>query len=247
MEERTWQIGDIAYWCENNGNGRYSVEFGRISDLYPGTACIDFLEPKERRLIDGVPFDEWDPDQRFRKLPKGWTYNTQLFKITYGDIDYAEEIQVKDPGSIQKAYEAGALVESSKIYHGEIEAEITKEGYRIVKRWHYWNKVRENTTEMTHKLRKTWEEAEDEVNQNVAEFNRQAGLSEYDWSVEQIDKTLHRYKMLSGATDDEIREIRAGILAMDKVDEIETRIFNGYPQWKYWKNKQWHYCGGTRG
>ena len=66
MEERTWQIGDIAYWCENNGNGRYSVEFGRISDLYPGTACIDFLEPKERRLIDGVPFDEWDPDQRFR-------------------------------------------------------------------------------------------------------------------------------------------------------------------------------------
>ena len=79
------------------------------------------------------------------------------------------------------------------------------------------------------------------MNENVSEFTRQANLSDYDWSVEQIDKTLNRWKKFVDASDKEVEQYRDWLLSMDNVEDIETRISNGNIQWKYWKNKKWNY------
>ena len=85
----------------------------------------------------------------------------------------------------------------------------------------------------------TYEEAKKEVEDNIVEFNRQANLSDYDWSVEQIDKTLGFWKHLSGSTDNEVKHYRDWLLGMSNVEDIEVRLFGGNIQWKYWKNKRW--------
>ena len=84
-----------------------------------------------------------------------------------------------------------------------------------------------------------YKEAKKEVDENIAEFHRQAALSEYDWSVEQIDKTLKRYQIINDVTYEEVKQYRDWLLAMSNVEDIETRIFGGNIQWKYWKNKRW--------
>ena len=64
----------------------------------------------------------------------------------------------------------------------------------------------------------TYEEAKKEVDDNIAEFNRQAELSEYDWCVEQIDKTLSRFKFYKGLSDEEINQYREWILGLDNIE-----------------------------
>lgn len=87
----------------------------------------------------------------------------------------------------------------------------------------------------------TYEEAKSEVDANIAEFMRQAALSDYDLSVEQIDNTLNRWQKIMDSSDKERIKYREWILGMKNVVDIETRIFDGNVQWKYWKNKKWNY------
>lgn len=66
-----------------------------------------------------------------------------------------------------------------------------------------------------------------------AELERQSALSDLEWSIEQIDKTLDRWKGLSGATDKEVQNYREWLLGMKRVEDLETRISGGCLQWKY--------------
>jgi hypothetical protein len=79
------------------------------------------------------------------------------------------------------------------------------------------------------------------VEDNIAEFHRQANLSDYDWSVEQIDKTLNHWQKFHDESNEKRLEYRNWLLGMKNVEDIETRFFNGEIQWKYWKNKKWNY------
>ena len=76
---------------------------------------------------------------------------------------------------------------------------------------------------------------------NIAEFRRQAALSDYDWSVEQIDKTLDMWKAFNDASDKEVKAYRNWLLGMKDVENIETRLWGNEIQWKYWKNTRWNY------
>ena len=59
------------------------MKYGRVDEQFSDAVCIDLLEPKETRYIDGVPIDEFKDNQKYRKLPKGWTYNTKLYDLTW--------------------------------------------------------------------------------------------------------------------------------------------------------------------
>lgn len=241
--EKRFKQGDIVYWCHQRGH-EYSVHYGMVDEQFSDAVCIDYIVPRERRLVDGVPIDKFESEQRYRKLPKGWSYKTQLFEITYEPLtedEIAFKIDITKPETIKSAYEKGYLVKDSTIFHGKVEDEITKDGYRVVKKYpreclHHID----HTSVRPDKVYFTYEEAKREVEDNIAEFHRQASLSDYDWSVEQIDKTLNFWKGLSGASDNEVKQYRDWLLGMSNVEDIETRIFGGNIQWKYWKNKKWH-------
>lgn len=234
--------GDIVYWCNRTGY-KFSVHWGRVSNACNhcngSIVYVDYLSPKETRLVDGIPIDEFKSEDRFKKLPKGWSYNTRLYELTCTDELKGITFDVRDPDRIKELYEEGLFVKKSKIFDGEIDAEITNQGYRIVKRHPIKLTNITSTSIRRDKLYHTYEEAEVEVNANIAELKRQSELSDYDWSVEEIDKILNRWQFNYGKTDIEKEQYREWLLALDKVEDVEVRLWDSGVQWKYWKNKRW--------
>lgn len=210
-----------------------------VDEQFSDAVCIDYLSVKENRKVNGIPMDDFTSEDRYKKLPKGWTYNTQLFEMTCDENPMCVGT-ISSPECIKDAYNKGLLVKDSTKFHGVIEAEITKEGYRIVKKYPMWQNHISNTSVKPDKVYFTYEEAKKEVDENIAEFNRQASLSEYDWSLEQIEKTVDRYIGIYGETDRVKDAYMNWFKSMDKLEDIETRIFGGNVQWKYWKNKKWN-------
>ncbi len=158
--EKRFKNGDIVYWCHSDGNGRYSVKNGMVDEQFSDAVVIDYLALRERRLVNGIPIDEFDSESKYKKLPKGWTYNTKLFKITYSDLTEEEvnyRIDAKKPETIKQAYDLGYLVKDCTIFHGVIEADITKEGYRIVKKYPMWQHHIDHVSNWAHgKPKKVW-------------------------------------------------------------------------------------------
>ena len=239
--EKRFNQGDIVYWCHQCGH-EFSVHYGMVDEQFSDAVCIDYIVPRERRLVDGVPINEFESEQRYRKLPKGWSYDTKLFEITYEPLtadEIAFKIDITNPETLKSAYEKCYLVKDSTIFHGQIEDEITKDGFRIVKKYPRDLHHIDHTSVRPEKVYITYEEAKKEVEDNIAEFHRQANLSDYDWSVEQIDKTLNLWKRLSDSSENEVKQYRDWLLGMSNVEDIEVRLFGGNIQWKYWKNKRW--------
>lgn len=241
------KVGDIVYWCHQRGH-EYDVHFGKIDEIFSDRVYVDYLEPKETRriksdYINNIPIDNFESETKFHKLPKRWNYDVPLFEIVYDNVDFEDfKLDIKNPNNIQDLYNKGYLVERCKNFHGEIKEEITKNGYRIVKGYPQdWgiNRKRNYTTVVPYKLYHKFETAFAEVEANRAGFLRQASLSDYDWSVEQIDRTLNRWQYIYACLDSEVKQYRDWLLLRENVEDIEVRIFEGDIQWKYWKNKKW--------
>lgn len=242
--EKRFNQGDIVYWCHHGGNADYSVKYGMVDEQFSDAVVIDYLVPRDRRRVNGVSIDEFQSEQRYRKLPKGWTYNTKLFELTWDDLSYEESIFILDvtkSETIKEAYDKGYFVKDSTIFHGIIESEVTKDGFRIVKKYPMWQHHIDHVSIRPDKIYLTYEEAKKEVDENIAEFHRQASLSDYDWSVEQIDKTLERWRYITDSSPKAMNGYRDWLLDLKNVEDIETRVFGGNIQWKYWKNKKWNY------
>jgi hypothetical protein len=251
--EKRFNTGDIVYWCHQNGN-KYTVKYGMVDEQFSDAVCIDYLHLKEDRLIDGVPIKEFPSMTKYRKLPKGWSYDTQLFEITLADvvkpiteklkeqgIDFnPKNIKIDDPEGLKKAYEYGYLVKDETIYHGNVEAEIDKEGYRIVKKYPMWVNHISRVSVRPDKVYYTYAEAQKDVDAKLQEFERQSNLSDYDWSIEQIDKVLNMWAEIYSIPEDIKLKHRRWLLDMDRVEDIDVRISIGNLQWKYDKNKKWN-------
>ena len=74
--EKRFKNGDIVYWCHSEGNGRYTVKYGMVDEQFSDAVVIDYLAARERRLVNGIPIDEFESETKYKKLPKGWTYDT---------------------------------------------------------------------------------------------------------------------------------------------------------------------------
>lgn len=246
MEEKyrkRFHNGDIVYWCHKESNG-YRVKFGMVYEQFSDAVIIDYLVPRERRLVNGTPIEEFKSEERYRKLPKGWSWNTRLYEITYRDFTDEENdclIDISVPETIKEAYDKGFLVKDSTIFHGVIESEISKDGYRIVKKYPMWEHHIDHVSILPYKVYSTYEEAKEEVNTHNNELKRQAALSDLEWAIEQIDKQLDRWKLYSSCSNKEIQGYRDFLLAQDNVEDIEVRIVQGGLQWKYWNKKRWNY------
>lgn len=241
--EKKFEKGDIVYWCHYDKYG-YKVQWGMVYEQFSDAVIVDYLAARERRLVDGVPIMEFQSEQRFRKLPKNWSYDTQLHQITYAPLSPDENVWVIDPRrpeDLKVAYEKGYLVKDEKVFHGRIENEITKDGFRVIKTYPMWDHHVSYVSILPYKLYFTYAEAQAEVDAELAELKRQAELSDYDWSVEQIDKTLQRWKTLYGKTDSEVERCRNFFLSLDNVEDVEVRLATGGVQWKKTKNKRWVY------
>lgn len=240
--EKRFNQGDIVYWCHNT-NGHYIVKYGMVDEQFSDAVVIDYLVPRERRLVNGIPIDEFESETKYKKLPKDWTWDTKLYNITYAVLPTEERDyfwNISKPETIKKAYEKGYLVKDCTIFHGNIEDEITNQGYRIVKKYPMWKHHIDHVSIRPDKVYFTYEIAFEEADKLNKEIKRQASLTDYEWSVEQIEQTLWKWKALSGLSEEEMETYKEWLLNMENVEDIETRIYGGQIQWKYANKKRWN-------
>lgn len=235
---------DIVYWVTKDYYSNYYVTYGVIDCLSDSGAMIDLLSIYERRRVNGIPINEFESETKFKKLPKGWTWNTELFEITFDNFDKwtkDDYLSLTDAENVKRLLDKGILVRTREIFDGEIQAEITKEGYRIIKTYPMFRRTKQKSATVPyHKLYHDFKSAEKEAESLNAEIERQATLTDEEWSIEQIEHDIARYKKLYGVPDEEANKILNVLKSDKKVVDIETRIFGGEFQWKYWKNKKWN-------
>jgi hypothetical protein len=242
LNRKEMKIGSVAYYVESDDKVPYKwhVRFGIVEENYPSEVALRLYEPINTQTIDGIPKKEIKIPSEWRKLPRGWSYDTRL--IEYGNEPYPVDprgYDIRKPEDILRAIEDGLYVRVSENDHRYINTEVTKNGWRIISEHHWGDWHPDYISLYFHDVYSTYEEAQAEIDTRVAEFKRQAALSDYDWSVEQIDKSLSRALAIGYITEEQSGEFMKRLLELKNVEDIETRVYDGGVQWKYWKNKRW--------
>lgn len=238
INPKTIPVGSVIYYTENDKTipCRRVVQFGIVAEHYVDCIVVGKVELADRRRVDGAPVKEFleHCPTKWKKLPKGWTYNTVLFNV---DVEPAPEQaapDIRNPESILEAMKNGVLVPSKDNPHVTFRSEVDRRnGWRIVPEWE--NYVSFVTLEF-HNAFETYADAQAACDEINGEYERQANLSDYDWSVEKIDEALDNCWKLS---DHERQQYRDWILRRENVEDIEARAHGGTLQWKYSKNKTW--------
>ena len=243
-------IGSVAYYIQNHSTipNKPIIKFGIVEEHYASEIALRLYEIVDTRTINGTPIKDLKTPSKWYKLPKGWSYDTELIKYGSNFIerfpDYynnLKSIKINNPDSILTAINDGVLVPTDENDHCNIETEITKEGWRIVRNYHsYSNTWTPSWISLYfHDIYSTYEEAKAVVDAKEAELKRQSELSDYDWSVEQIDKSLSRAVAFGYITEEQSGDFMKRLLELENVEDIETRVNNVGVEWKYWKNKRW--------
>lgn len=233
-------IGSVAYYIKQYSN-IWVPRFGIVLDHYTDCVSLELYDLPELRRINGVKFDEFVTPTRWMKLPKGWTYHTDLVNLTFDDYPNGDGLCIDNPDEVLEAIEKGLLVEVASRDYSNVESEIdSKYGYRLVRKpsqeYHpscisvRWDR-----------LYKTFDEAKAVITARDVELKAMAELSDYDWAVKDMDRILNQWQKIYGITDELKDEYREWLLDLEHFEDVEIRLFNKNIQWKYWKNKRWNH------
>jgi len=239
-----FQPGDVIYWvAHHKWSTDMYVDFGIVTEEFSDAVCADKLHIYDNRYINGIPYKDFPDVTPWQKLPKGWSYNTVLFDVERKPKeghDLLKNLQITNPEDIKNALVNGFLVllkdYDQTVPHSEVSNKL---GWRIRKEHDNSTYVYPHVTLQKDKAFKTYEEARAVIDAQEAEWKRQSELTDEEWSVEQIDHDLQRWTKIYNKSPEEVQKVRDFLLGMDKVEDIETRVFGGDFQWKYWKNKKW--------
>lgn len=232
-------IGTIVYFIKKDG-WKPTIQWGVIAEHYVGEICVELYDFKENRILDGKPISDYTFPTRWSKLPKHWTYNTKLFDLSFDDDIHTAAIgmRIDNPNDLQKLIDDGIFVKVWDKDYYNITTEVDKnKGWRI---------IRQSTEYHQPYIMIRFDKVYTEYNQAIHEFNeinrefeRQANLTDEEWSIEQIAHDLNRWAKMYQIPDDTKLKYAQYIFSHDDIVDIETRVFMGRIQWKYWKNKKW--------
>ena len=239
-----FQSGDVVYWVGRRRHSPYEyyVDYGIVDEEFSDAVCIDRLHIRDNRYINDIPYKEFPSVTKWQKLSKGWTYNTELFEMEWRNNDWAvlNTLRIDNPEDIKKALELGILVYlkdyDQTVPHSEVSNKL---GWRIIKAHDDSSYVYPHVTLQKDKAFKTYTEAQAVIEAQETEWKRQSELTDEEWSIEQIDHDLQRWAKIYSKSPEEVQKVRDFLLGMDKIEDIETRVFDEDFQWKYWKNKKW--------
>lgn len=241
INPKQFEIGQLVYFTNNIGS---EMDWDIIEDVYCDGYAITLYEQVDCRTVEGTPVADYDFHQNPRKLPKDWSWDYDLVKLAW---DYHKfdgfKFSHKDPNSLKKGIEIGAFVRpDSQDKAGYPEAEVTKSGYTIVWKHGFYSsspnrKRRPNYAVVNWRyIYPTFEDANNVVKAYNAELKRQVSLSDYDWPLEQIDKTLDRAVFLN---KEDKAKIRHWLIDNANIEDVCVRIVNGRMEWKYERNIKW--------
>ncbi len=242
-----YKNGDIVYWVSKNiyRKPHYMVELGVVDEEFSDAVIIDKLHMYDTRYLEGIPYKDYPQVSDWRKLPKGWTWNTKLFEIENKEMNDSDLVgcDLSDAESIKKLLKRGILVKLKDYDQSYPTTEIdTKLGWRIRKKYtSVFSTLYEYPTTSLPRFEifKSYNDAQQKVEAIEKELQRQSMLSDEEWVIEQIDRKLDYWAYLNSKTKEEKQAIRDFLLSQDNVDDIEVRSYGNTFQWKYSKKRKW--------
>ena len=85
------------------------------------------------------------------------------------------------------------------------------------------------------------DEAQEALNAYKAEQTRRANLSDREYALEDVHKTVNRHKNIYHESDEYYEKVLDFFEnRCDNVEDVEVRIYGGVIQWKYYNKKKWN-------
>ena len=221
----------VCYYIEDNQFGMH-VSYGiyEYEKMYGGHT-VSRLKAPEIRLINGVPFDDFQSEKEFKKVPKGWTYGTNLYTVTE-DLEKKEKVNaamkgryIKNPSDIQWLFDNGYLVKMENV-EPIIESEFDHNTYRLVKKYPAWTQCYGSHNDAyPNEVFKTYEAAEKRMNEIKEIRHRKAVECALLDFYDDLEWVLEKYEAEHGGR--EIEKIRQKILARPHLYDTMFRYYNG--------------------
>lgn len=253
---KIFSIGDVAYYVKSS-LGVDSVGYGIVLDNYSDAVVIKRLVPVEHRYINGIPYNDFEPSKEYRKYTRnekkllssefGALLNS-LAKVTVDEAieEALAKLRVDKPEDILAAYKKGLLVDASNenFFSLEIDTNGPRGEFRL--KWrlpgpHFVFPTAELAIPW-REIYKSYGEAQSVIDAKTAEAKRVASLSDYDLSVEEIDRVLNMWAhWFPDASEGCVlkQKYRDFLLSQPRVEDIEIRMVGENIEWKYEKNVRW--------
>ena len=172
-----FQSGDVVYWVGRRRHSPYEcyVDYGIVDEEFSDGVCVDRLHIRDNRYINDIPYKEFPSVTKWQKLPKGWTYNTELFEMEWRNNDWAvlNTLRIDNPEDIKKALELGILIYlkdyDQTVPHSEVSNKL---GWRIRKEHDNSSYIYPYVTLQKDNAFKTYEEAQAVIDAQEAEWKR---------------------------------------------------------------------------
>jgi hypothetical protein len=242
--EKRFNKNDIVYFLKPRQ--RYErIQYGIVDEQFSDAVCIDLLSWRECKTINGIRWDEWEPDYRPKKLLKGWTYNTRLWSFGHTEdvleiTDAFKRFNIADKELIHKhIFETGFIVKRTMEHYAIPNTVIEKGTWYLKKSFPMYDPCPTSISLPPCEAYNEYEEAQKALDEYDKERERIANLSDKDWSIEQIKKTIETWSGMYRVEPDDILKATNFLLSLKNIEDVEVRIFSGL-QWKYWKNKKWN-------
>lgn len=233
-------VGTVVYYIKKHSH-EWRVDFGTVEEHYTSEICIQLYDLADTRLINGVPANEFVTPTKWKKLPKGWSSNTELFECSNIKLPaIVKTLSLSKTDDILTAIKEGILVKVQNIDYCHFCTEIdSKKGWRIIRQYPMTEHHPEYKSFIPCELFRTYEEAQKMIDIHQAKLKRQANLSDLEWSIEQIDKVIDRWAITYDISTEEKAKCRERIMCIDKLENVETKVSGGMVQWKYEDKKRW--------
>lgn len=240
-------IGSVAYYIEHSAFHDWKICYGLVEAHYTHSIVLTMLDANMTdRMVEGIPYADFKMTE-WRKLPKGWTYKTDLIGDSYqweGAYELNEKykaIDITNPDSILQAYKDGVLIEVEKNDYGRLETEIdSKNGYRIVKNYPMWTPIKAwNKSFQYWEVYKDYVSAQAVLDERTAELQRISEMSDEEYSIYMFTKTIDE----SYYDNDYKQRCKDFLLAQDNIEDIVVRASGKGIDWRYEKNKRWNTIG----
>ena len=257
LNNRRFKKGDLVYFINRGGlfTPYYYVDWGIVEDVYAETYGLKLYELRDVRAIDGIPIKDYNFESiKWRKLPKGWSYYTPLFRLTDemsdDESEWREEKVFEDGVSasdwVFEGIKKGWLVTpNTQDKKAHIEAEVTSQGFRIISKHPMYDFDVDDTilhrkndfiSIPFHLTYATQHEANEFIVEDRARLDKIANMTDREFFEYQVNTTLDKCDKY---TDEQREKIKSILFADPRFEEIETRVQMGYLQWKYEDNKNW--------
>lgn len=222
----------VCYYVERGFNGKLYVSYGmyEYEKMYGGHK-VSRLKAPEIRLINGVPFDDFQSETEFKKVPKGWTYSTDLYTVTE-NLDKKEKINAAMkgryftcPSDLQWLFDNGYLVKMENV-EPIIEPEFNHDTYRLRKKYPAWTQCYgSHNDRYPDEVFETYEAAEKRMHEIMEEnYKRSVKCALLDF-YEDLEWVLEKYEAEHGGR--EIAKIKQNILARPHLEDIMFRYYKG--------------------